>query len=490
MKTHIYILMLSLFIFCSCESMLDVNPDNTIVEKDLFSEGTGYENSLNGIYKNLASNQLYGRELSFGFAEALSNNYLYKRGGFNIHSSYYDVCQFKYTDNEKTKSMINSIWINSYKIIANTNNLIRNIDKEPVTKFKKGKTEKNLIKGEALAIRAMMHFDILRLFAPSIKSNDNGNYISYVTTFPYYGGQKTENVENILTKIERDFILARENIASYDTLTLENRDLLGSYTRWTMSISSSDASNYFFFNRGYRMNYLAVTAILARVYNYWGKYDKAKQLAEEVIDFTTDGKKDGYHALKFTSGWGMNKDKKFSDDLIFALSYPKLVSTYSAYKSGHTGYTMVLNKKRVVFKGGNSDGGDYRLKYLVDTESDWYGYIPLKNVPIEGEDDDKVSIIKLSEMYFIISEYYANQGDFTDALKYINDQRAGRNCQEIKDVPQNMDEYLDILFEEVGREFFGEGQTFLYYKKYNKLIHDNMKVESFVIPVPDSETIN
>lgn len=52
-----------------------------------------------------------------------------------------------------------------------------------------------MIKGEALAARALMHFDLLRLFAPALVSNPTSIYIPYVTEFPYYGGQVALSVE-------------------------------------------------------------------------------------------------------------------------------------------------------------------------------------------------------------------------------------------------------------------------------------------------------
>ena len=51
----------------SCNAWLDVTPENAIADDDLFSTGFGYRNALNGIYTNLASDELYGKQLSWGF---------------------------------------------------------------------------------------------------------------------------------------------------------------------------------------------------------------------------------------------------------------------------------------------------------------------------------------------------------------------------------------------------------------------------------------
>ena len=49
----------------SCNAWLDVTPENAIADDDLFSTGFGYRNALNGIYTNLASDELYGKQRGF-----------------------------------------------------------------------------------------------------------------------------------------------------------------------------------------------------------------------------------------------------------------------------------------------------------------------------------------------------------------------------------------------------------------------------------------
>lgn len=68
-------------------------------------------------------------------------------------------------DESSCETRINSMWSSSYNVIANINELIGYIDEANPGMF----TGRNyhLIRGEAYGLRAMLHFDILRLFAPS-----------------------------------------------------------------------------------------------------------------------------------------------------------------------------------------------------------------------------------------------------------------------------------------------------------------------------------
>lgn len=49
----------------SCEQWLDVAPDDQVNEETLFANGDGYRNALNGVYRDMATTQMYGRELTW-----------------------------------------------------------------------------------------------------------------------------------------------------------------------------------------------------------------------------------------------------------------------------------------------------------------------------------------------------------------------------------------------------------------------------------------
>ena len=69
------ILLILPFILASCDSWLDVTPEDEIEEKDLFSSGEGFRNALNGIYKSLSESDLYGKELTWGLLDAMAQCY-------------------------------------------------------------------------------------------------------------------------------------------------------------------------------------------------------------------------------------------------------------------------------------------------------------------------------------------------------------------------------------------------------------------------------
>lgn len=77
------------------------------------------------------------------------------------------------------KLKINSFYGNLYKVIADVNGLLNSIDARKEV-FEGNNYE--VIKGEALAIRAFCHFDVLRLFGPVPTNLPEGTILPYVTT--------------------------------------------------------------------------------------------------------------------------------------------------------------------------------------------------------------------------------------------------------------------------------------------------------------------
>lgn len=510
-KINILILLTCGLFLSACTDWLDVSPEDTVEEEDLFKEATGFQNALNGVYQQMASTSLYGRELTFGLIDAMGQVYrIY--GEDNTWEScitqyhyYYQGTKFDYDANEDIKNAIGDIWAKGYNTIANCNNIINHIDDLKTEDFRAGEVERQMIKGEALAARALIHFDLLRLFAPALVTNPAGIYIPYVTEFPYYGGQAALTVEETLEKIEADLLMAKEMIMAYDTLDLAHRQALGAQYRFdTYALSSAEDGSEvislpFYHYRGYRINAMAVTGLLARVYNYWGgeRLAAAAKNAQEVVDFKWA---EGYLALQYTeNGWDsrLDYDRKCTQDLIFCLSYPLLQQDYSEYSESTSNSCLSLAKYDEVWNYDLADGGDFRLKLIKTTDDFYPASMPLKNIRPNSEKDlvskieDMVPMMRLSEMHFILAEYYASLGDFGQAANYLKLVRVGRNCKGDVDLGiVDMETFKARLLGEVRREFFQEGQTFFYYKKYGESLRSGMNPESFVFPKPDSENIN
>ena len=484
MKIRKYLFLSLVVLLSSCTKWLDVTPKDIVDEGDLFKSHLGYRNALNGIYKQMAGTSMYGKELTWGFLDVLAQPYYSGSNMIGTTTTYYKVMSYKYED-AAVKPFIEAIWTKTYNSIANCNNLIERLEDADSTVFPLGEIERKLMLGETLGLRAFLHLDVLRLFAPAPIVDDQKLYIPYFDKFPSYG-EENHTVKEVLDKVVVDLKKAKDLVAPYDTLSEGNTMRL---TLFYGRFHDSDAyapEDVFYAYRGYRMNYPAIAALLARAYNYAGDHDSAFAYAKEVIDL-----KDYYGSsvFKFSSKANAQKDRKIKDDLIFAVSSTTLYDDYLPYtvQSGRTSTCFVLKDWEALF----DDPADYRKDVLatkLSTASTYYR--STRNIQLASEEGDICPVIRCSEMYYILAEYYASKKNWQEAINQLDIVRDGRNCTKGRLHISDEVSFKNELLKEVRREYITEGQIFYYYKKLNTLCSSSMKVSDFTLPLPDSENIN
>ena len=267
MKKGLYTIILSLtamFSLGSCADWFDISPKTDVKAEDLFETENGFLSSLAGIYVLMTDEAVYGRDLSFGLVEQLAQMYDVIPEGANSRTDIYNYNQIT-SGGYNTKGRFERTWLTAYNIIANANNLLKWLDKKGEEVIYNDET-RDMIRGEALAIRAAVHFDLLRLWGPAdYAANEEARKMKSI---PY----------RTVADKEKQPLLEAQQIVANIIADLDSAKLLLSYE------SNLDLSNYTTANRRFRFNYHAVNALLARVHNYVGNSELAKAAALEVID--------------------------------------------------------------------------------------------------------------------------------------------------------------------------------------------------------------
>ena len=247
-----------LTVLSSCNDWLTISPKDQVDEEQLFETGLGYRNALNGIYQNMASGSMYGREMTWGVLDVLAQYY----DSGELDNPWKHMAEKFNYDVQDSETLIDNIWSRAFNSIANANNLLSRIDDEDPLKFAGEELEKNVIKGEALALRAFLHFDMVRLFAPS--KDDGRTYIPYFEKYPSTFEPRT-TVNEVMEKVIRDLNAAKDLVAPYDTLD-SREDKLHSLYRFNTAIGMGvlGVTDLFEAYRGFRMNYYAIQDLLAR----------------------------------------------------------------------------------------------------------------------------------------------------------------------------------------------------------------------------------
>ena len=484
MKRYCYILILTLigWFSVSCEDWFDVKPDNQITSSELYSTGSGYRMQLNGIYQGLASTSLYGKELGWGFLDVLGQYYVREK----LQDDYQDVNDRNYGV-AAVESYIDGIWSNMYHVIADCNDLMEHIVSEDASKFEYGEIEHSRIYGEALAVRAMCHFDLLRLFAPSPKADDGGTYIPYVDNS--MGTINTPlTVDATLDRIIADLEKASELLLEWDSAAIPETGgywideiLNGGFYAW----GPTEMSSMFTWAPRYRVHYCAAQAILARVYFYMGRLEDAYNTALTVTE------------LEHLGAFGFDywlEGRKFSGDVIFGLYNEKNIENYAPYSTVDN--PLVLRNILALFAG--DAGMDSRFRDQTRALEDGSGYVSIKNTHVDYGSvghDEMIPVIRKAELYYIICEYLCAESSTvpTEAITLL---------QEIKDARMditpiysitNPEQFLDVVRDDARKEFIGEGQSFYYYKALNIPLFDgadNIDFGSdYYLPIPDSEHV-
>lgn len=469
MKTYLKVILTALpLMLLSCNKWLDIEPKSQVRDSDLFSTESGFKEALAGVYSALTYEPLYGREMTFGLIGVLGYEW-------DSQASLYDADKaYAYETNQSSLNRIEDIWNGVYNAINNNNKLLAEIEGK-----KSIFTGDNyaIIKGEALALRAFMHFDLLRIFGASYQENPQKIAI------PYYKISSKEIAPQLTVEQVIDLAIADLNMAA--ELLKVDPILTGKI------VSSTDDSGYLI-NRQVHLNYYAVKGLLARIYLYRKDQVKALENANVVINST-----------KFPWILSENLTNKTRNDLtystehLFALNVVRLSTIYtnSFTATGGTNSFSILPATRndyydtnaadyrylYWFSEPNATGNYYLTKYNQLTEATW---------PIAYR--NKMPMLKLAEMYFIAAEAL-KATDIVAAAAMINQVRTHRGITAATIDASNFDA---TLLQEFRKEFIGEGQLFFFHKRKNNAIVPRsgglniIALKGYKLPIPVSEFTN
>lgn len=453
----------------SCNDWLDVTPQAQTNADKLFSSPKGFESALYGIYTSMTSPSVYGKQMTWGFMDVLSQYYSIRT---NADHEYYDASNYNY-DAGNSKDIIKGIWLGSYRSIANCNILLEYLEDKGEAFFPENNYA--LLKAEAMALRAYLHFDLLRAFAPSWSSNQKGMSIPFADSFTNKI-HKQLTTEEVVQRILADLEIARALLKDIDPILQDQFKSM----EFHFSQPLANGQNFTSF-RCYRMNYFAVTALMARVYHYTNN-KAGYALAQEIIKATNDG------FFKFTKESELSvplteRDVVMQNEVIFALNYSEVHSLFRIADLGSTtGVDLLeINKLYPVnddlrrnLLGKNSRNKDVSYKY-ADVKSSKGGKIPM---------------IRISEMYLIAAELGYEDAN-SEAVSYFETVRKMRGVpSDLKNLTK--EQFIKELTLEVRREFLGEGQQFYWYKRLNLPVDyrdSQLKLspKEYTLPMPNAE---
>lgn len=440
-KTLLLVVLGTVSLFPSCKNWLDVSPKTEMKLEELFKDESGFSDVLTGVYAYMAKPVMYGQNLSFAYLDVLAQYYNSPRktSGTSEHS-YNKASFYKYTESSE-EDRIRDIWGTTYGRIINLNLGIEFINKS--RHVFQNEDIYNVYRGEYYALRAMLHFDILRLFAPSPKMNGgnglNAKAIPYIELYTK-NPQPQLTVAEVLDKVIADLIIAKEALAKSDPygpksiFRPKEEDLDDRLkARWT------------------RMNYYAVSSLLARVYLYAGKNDLALAEAKSIIG----NPENNPVFFQLAASTATDELPIFLSEMLFSISmidFDKRMENILIEVSSTTSTSKLSMSKamQAAFYSVKAQDIDYRMNWLKTNAAN--DYMLRKYVAT-----NLVTLISLSELYLIAAECATP----SEGLKYLNKLYYHRGKTALdSDANLTME-----IYKEYRREMIGTGQMFFYYKR-------------------------
>jgi len=445
-----------------------VDLKNQMEEKKLFSTEDGFHEALAGVYGKMVDKEMYGKELTFGVIDLFGQSYDY----YHLDDKTRMYIAYNYTD-EFVQEKIDGFWTKCYAAIASVNNILRFVESDGgVMRL----ATREQVKGEALALRAFLHFDLYRMYAPDVKLQPDVKSLPYVKSF---GVDKTpfSTGKEFIDLVLADLNEAKELLSDDPILSVVPYELGKDVTPEKQT--KTEADTYVA-----RMNYWAVEAMLARVYLATGNLTDARAKALEVIAAKQ------FRLVDYATSLDIEEEKYwdvlFSDEHIFSLKH----------KSVRKNAEETLNQENV--SSINYQVTNVFIESLYPSSNDWRrlrwfnnskGLIMKYTRKNDTRFAPKVPLIRLAEMYFIVAETYLDEQNPDEAKKYVDLLRDSR----IKNNSPLPSFSKEDLLQEMRRDFIAEGQYFFMYKRLNhsiptlsvNVIEPSDRV--FVFPLPEAE---
>lgn len=448
----------------SCDSFLDITPQEQIKRDELLSTREGIEDAMYGVYASMRSNSLYGEELYFSALEIMANTMVCS-GNDKVEA----LGKFDY-DHSSVEAVFDAVWTQMYKNISNVNSVLNS----PLLEGDNLQFPYNIYKGEALGMRAFMHFDLVRLFCPQYTEKPDAVGIPYATDFslktPPMG-----TLANNYKKILDDLYAAEKLLAS--------------------EAEYKDATT-FMLDRQIHFNLYAVQATIARVLLTMGQKAEAAVYAKKVIDNSGYVLKEKTEVINDLAGVFSRKETIFGIyyAAFFDVVYDKLQLTTSFHSLNLRSDFLSVYEKELL-------GNDFRINaYFTEQDnggtsiyrlSKFTDIYKLRNIEAQRPKDLilGINLIRIPEMYYIMAEALL-ESDPQTALQYFDEVIEHRGITPYSE--RNVGLTMEMINEERFKEYIGEGQTFFNMKRQGLPIksHDGATeytTDKFVVPIPDAE---
>lgn len=418
---------------------LDVSPSDGTDADGALTNSSDLNAARTGMYKALKGTSsmvdYYGQQFFvYGDVHA-GDDYQYNHiGGSNRASFYYEMTY--QTASEFNTSTVS--WQSPYVVIGRANRIIAAAESGNLSDEAEAGDIIDQYAAEALTLRALAHFDLVRIFGK-----------------PYTADQGASlGVPLVTTVLESGVKPARSSVKEvYDQVVKDLTDAISSGALATEA------------EPGY-VSLWSAKAILSRVYLNMGDYANALAVAEDVINHSGAAL---WTRDQYLKAWDAATPNE--SEFLFRLNISGSTDNNDlngiGNLQGRDGYKeMVATKSFVDMLSAdpNDIRNDIFLPATADKEVATFGTNKVFLNKLRGQGGNLrnvtiVPIIRLSEVYLTAAECAFRTNDKAKAVKYLNELVKNRTTTEASLVTES-DITLDRILKERRKELIGEGQRY------------------------------
>ena len=364
------------FLLMACsKSFIEKNPTDSLLLNKALVDEPAISTAINGAYAQLRSVSLWGRDLPVIGDLQADNTFVESRNSGRYITQYnYNILNSDGTAAE--------IWTAAYTGILRCNQIIS-------SSVTGGKAPQ--IKAQAFALRALLYFKLINLYARPYTDNPDALGVPLVLVYNPKALPARSKVSEVYAQIISDFKAGLADAPGF--------------------VNSITLSKY------------AIEGLLAKAYLYMGDNANAKAAAVDVINnsgfsLVTPG---GYAAYWASSGIQTGTTETLFEvdaDAINNNGYDDLGGIYN------NGYQDIYASQQLV---NLYSATDVRTSVLLSgyTKSGASAIVVNKFPNAQNSDRDNLKVIRLAEVYLIAAE--ASLPNEADALKYLNALMAQRD---------------------------------------------------------------
>jgi tetratricopeptide (TPR) repeat protein len=442
-KIKSFILVLALTLAGACSEFIKLDPPKTqIVPQAVFQTAGSASSTLLGIYSLMMTNTSFTRGAIEEYLGTSSDELINYATNAN---------RLQFYQNSLTAingDVLSVFWAEAYKYISNTNMILEGLMSSPIPA-----PERNPLMGEALIVRTFCYFYLVNLYGD----------VPYLTTSSYQVNSQAPRTSSneILINMVNDLITARglmpNSVAAAGKRVRPGRDV--------------------------------ATALLARIYLQQQEWEKAEEMATELITksneyslssdltkvFLANSKEAIWQLMPVTPSSGTPQASLFiltntpnSSSRRVSLR-PELMAAFETGDGRKTAWTKTFT---------NASGSwNYSYKYTTT------------NAPVEYS-----MIFRFAEQYLIRAEARVQLGLYEEAKQDINIIRSRAGLNSIVTTDQTM--LLKAILQERRIEFMTEfGHRWLDLKRMGviddvlPLLKANWQTTDAWFPIPEAERL-